>query len=132
MQALLASRKASPADPPNPYAFFACVLSPTRELAVQICQQFSALGAGIGVKCVAGSTANQSEINDLTIDGNTTPEESHDDRWNKDDEVESANLKIFSVTSIKALDYIFHINAYFNLVHFDCLYFSLKRMQMIN
>nr|GMC63584.1 DEAD-box ATP-dependent RNA helicase 10-like [Ipomoea batatas] len=36
-----------------PQAFFACVLSPTRELAIQISQQFEALGAGIGVKCAA-------------------------------------------------------------------------------
>ncbi|KZV53184.1 DEAD-box ATP-dependent RNA helicase 10 [Dorcoceras hygrometricum] len=35
----------------NPQAFFACVLSPTRELAIQISEQFEALGSGIGVKC---------------------------------------------------------------------------------
>ncbi|KAL3503747.1 hypothetical protein ACH5RR_038196 [Cinchona calisaya] len=34
-----------------PQAFFACVLSPTRELAIQISEQFEALGSGIGVKC---------------------------------------------------------------------------------
>ncbi|PIN02445.1 ATP-dependent RNA helicase [Handroanthus impetiginosus] len=34
-----------------PQAFFACVLSPTRELAIQIAEQFEALGSGIGVKC---------------------------------------------------------------------------------
>ncbi|KAL1538906.1 DEAD-box ATP-dependent RNA helicase 10 [Salvia divinorum] len=34
-----------------PQAFFACVLSPTRELAIQIAEQFEALGAGIGLKC---------------------------------------------------------------------------------
>ncbi|XP_050223063.1 DEAD-box ATP-dependent RNA helicase 10 [Mercurialis annua] len=33
-------------------AFFACVLSPTRELAIQIAEQFEALGSDIGVKCV--------------------------------------------------------------------------------
>ncbi|KAG5252494.1 DEAD-box ATP-dependent RNA helicase [Salix suchowensis] len=32
--------------------FFVCVLSPTRELAIQIAEQFEALGSGIGVKCV--------------------------------------------------------------------------------
>ncbi|KAG8641047.1 DEAD-box ATP-dependent RNA helicase 10 [Manihot esculenta] len=32
-------------------AFFACVMSPTRELAIQIAEQFEALGSGIGVKC---------------------------------------------------------------------------------
>ncbi|EEF48776.1 DEAD-box ATP-dependent RNA helicase 10 [Ricinus communis] len=32
-------------------AFFACVLSPTRELAIQIAEQFEALGSDIGVKC---------------------------------------------------------------------------------
>ncbi|WCJ31285.1 ATP-dependent rRNA helicase RRP3 [Euphorbia peplus] len=32
-------------------AFFACVLSPTRELAIQIAEQFEALGSGVGVKC---------------------------------------------------------------------------------
>lgn len=37
----------------SPQPFIACVLSPTRELAIQICQQFEALGAGIGVKCAA-------------------------------------------------------------------------------
>lgn len=31
-------------------AFFACVLSPTRELAIQISEQFEALGSGIGLK----------------------------------------------------------------------------------
>ncbi|KAK9991884.1 hypothetical protein SO802_026869 [Lithocarpus litseifolius] len=35
----------------SPQPFFACVLSPTRELAIQIAEQFEALGAGIGVKC---------------------------------------------------------------------------------
>ncbi|XP_075498670.1 DEAD-box ATP-dependent RNA helicase 10 [Primulina tabacum] len=35
----------------NPQAFFACVLSPTRELAIQISEQFEALGSGFGVKC---------------------------------------------------------------------------------
>ncbi|XP_071911905.1 DEAD-box ATP-dependent RNA helicase 10-like isoform X2 [Coffea arabica] len=34
-----------------PQPFFACVLSPTRELAIQISEQFEALGSGIGVKC---------------------------------------------------------------------------------
>ncbi|KAL5989609.1 DEAD-box ATP-dependent RNA helicase 10 [Asimina triloba] len=34
-----------------PQAFFACVLSPTRELAIQIAEQFEALGSDIGVKC---------------------------------------------------------------------------------
>ncbi|KAH6774675.1 RNA helicase family protein [Perilla frutescens var. hirtella] len=33
-----------------PQAFFACVMSPTRELAIQIAEQFEALGAGIGLK----------------------------------------------------------------------------------
>ncbi|KAL5061978.1 hypothetical protein RYX36_023715 [Vicia faba] len=31
--------------------FFACVMSPTRELAFQIAEQFQALGSKIGVKC---------------------------------------------------------------------------------
>ncbi|XP_019233431.1 PREDICTED: DEAD-box ATP-dependent RNA helicase 10-like isoform X2 [Nicotiana attenuata] len=35
----------------SPHAFFACVLSPTRELAIQIAEQFEALGSGVGVKC---------------------------------------------------------------------------------
>lgn len=35
-------------DTPQP--FFALVLSPTRELAIQISEQFEALGAGIGVR----------------------------------------------------------------------------------
>ncbi|MQL73926.1 hypothetical protein Taro_006259 [Colocasia esculenta] len=35
----------------NQQPFFACVLSPTRELAIQIAEQFEALGSGIGVKC---------------------------------------------------------------------------------
>ncbi|KAJ6837554.1 DEAD-box ATP-dependent RNA helicase 10 [Iris pallida] len=35
----------------NPQPFFACVLSPTRELAIQISEQFEALGSGIGLKC---------------------------------------------------------------------------------
>ncbi|OAY78096.1 DEAD-box ATP-dependent RNA helicase 10 [Ananas comosus] len=35
----------------KPQPFFACVLSPIRELAIQISEQFEALGSGIGVKC---------------------------------------------------------------------------------
>lgn len=35
----------------TPKAFFACVLAPTRELAIQIAEQFEALGSGIGVRC---------------------------------------------------------------------------------
>lgn len=35
----------------KPQALFALVLSPTRELAIQISEQFEALGAGIGVRC---------------------------------------------------------------------------------
>ncbi|BBN09495.1 ATP-dependent RNA helicase DDX47/RRP3 [Marchantia polymorpha subsp. ruderalis] len=35
----------------KPQALFACILSPTRELAIQIAEQFEALGSGIGVKC---------------------------------------------------------------------------------
>jgi len=34
----------------KPQAFFSLVLSPTRELAIQIAEQFEALGSGIGVK----------------------------------------------------------------------------------
>ncbi|KAF3784256.1 DEAD-box ATP-dependent RNA helicase 10 [Nymphaea thermarum] len=37
----------------QPEAFFACVLSPTRELAIQICEQFQALGSGIGLRCIS-------------------------------------------------------------------------------
>jgi len=35
----------------EPSDLFACVLSPTRELAYQISQQFEALGSSIGVRC---------------------------------------------------------------------------------
>uniref|UniRef100_A0A0E0GRK5 RNA helicase n=1 Tax=Oryza nivara TaxID=4536 RepID=A0A0E0GRK5_ORYNI len=35
----------------KPQALFACVLSPTRELAFQIGQQFEALGSAIGLSC---------------------------------------------------------------------------------
>ena len=35
----------------NPQRLYALVLTPTRELAYQISEQFEALGAGIGVKC---------------------------------------------------------------------------------
>ncbi|MCO5609992.1 hypothetical protein L7F22_064227 [Adiantum nelumboides] len=35
----------------HPQPLFACVLSPTRELAIQIAEQFEALGSGIGLKC---------------------------------------------------------------------------------
>ncbi|XP_059437793.1 DEAD-box ATP-dependent RNA helicase 10-like [Corylus avellana] len=35
----------------SPHAFFACALSPTRELAIQIAEQFKALGSGFGLKC---------------------------------------------------------------------------------
>ncbi|CAL4912276.1 unnamed protein product [Urochloa decumbens] len=33
------------------HSFFACVLSPTRELAIQIAEQFEALGSAIGLRC---------------------------------------------------------------------------------
>lgn len=36
----------------SPQAFFACVLAPTRELAYQISEQFTALGSTIGLRCV--------------------------------------------------------------------------------
>nr|CAD7260083.1 unnamed protein product [Timema shepardi] len=35
----------------NPQRYFALILTPTRELAFQIAEQFEALGASIGVKC---------------------------------------------------------------------------------
>lgn len=35
----------------NPARIFALILTPTRELAYQISEQFEALGASIGVKC---------------------------------------------------------------------------------
>ena len=35
----------------DPQPLFACVLAPTRELAYQISEQFSALGSTIGVRC---------------------------------------------------------------------------------
>lgn len=35
----------------NPQRYFAVVLTPTRELAYQISEQFEALGAAIGIKC---------------------------------------------------------------------------------
>ncbi|CAH1426206.1 unnamed protein product [Lactuca virosa] len=47
LQALLA---AAAAVPPVQHAFFACVLSPTRELAIQIAEQFEALGSSISLK----------------------------------------------------------------------------------
>ncbi|PON71063.1 DEAD-box ATP-dependent RNA helicase [Parasponia andersonii] len=50
----------------SPQAFFACVLSPTRELAIQISEQFEALGSEIGVKCavlVGGVDMVQQAIN---------------------------------------------------------------------
>ncbi|KAL4363575.1 hypothetical protein GQ457_04G037770 [Hibiscus cannabinus] len=45
--------------------FFALVLSPTRELAIQIASQFEALGSGIGLKCavlVGGENIMQQQI----------------------------------------------------------------------
>ncbi|KAI8846930.1 P-loop containing nucleoside triphosphate hydrolase protein [Chytridium lagenaria] len=35
----------------NPQPLFACVMAPTRELAMQIAEQFEALGSTIGVRC---------------------------------------------------------------------------------
>lgn len=35
----------------NPQPFFACVMSPTRELCIQIAEQFEALGSLIGLRC---------------------------------------------------------------------------------
>lgn len=39
----------------SPQAFYACVMAPTRELAVQISEQFEALGSTIGVRYVLES-----------------------------------------------------------------------------
>uniref|UniRef100_A0A804PDH3 DEAD-box ATP-dependent RNA helicase 10 n=1 Tax=Zea mays TaxID=4577 RepID=A0A804PDH3_MAIZE len=44
LQELLSNRQAE-------QSFFACVLSPTRELAIQIAEQFEALGSAIGLRC---------------------------------------------------------------------------------
>ncbi|KAI5074594.1 hypothetical protein GOP47_0010555 [Adiantum capillus-veneris] len=46
------------------HPFFASVLSPTRELAIQIGQQFEAMGSGIGLKCavVVGGVDVMSEM----------------------------------------------------------------------
>lgn len=35
----------------DPHPLFACILAPTRELAIQISEQFEALGSSIGVRC---------------------------------------------------------------------------------
>lgn len=35
----------------NPQRFYALILTPTRELAFQIGEQFEALGASVGIKC---------------------------------------------------------------------------------
>lgn len=35
----------------NPKSLFACVILPTRDLALQVAEQFEALGASIGVRC---------------------------------------------------------------------------------
>ncbi|KAI7729262.1 hypothetical protein M8C21_028440 [Ambrosia artemisiifolia] len=37
-------------DKHTKHAFFACVLSPTRELAIQIAEQFEALGSSVGLR----------------------------------------------------------------------------------
>lgn len=57
IQALLDSTQHPP--------FFGCVLSPTRELAIQIAEQFEALGADIGLRTavlVGGVDMNQQQI----------------------------------------------------------------------
>ncbi|XP_062009870.1 DEAD-box ATP-dependent RNA helicase 10-like isoform X1 [Rosa rugosa] len=50
----------------SPQPFFALVLSPTRELALQIDQQFQALGPGIGAKSVA-LVGGESEVQQSTV-----------------------------------------------------------------
>ncbi|XP_048499347.1 DEAD-box ATP-dependent RNA helicase 10-like isoform X1 [Beta vulgaris subsp. vulgaris] len=52
-------------DAKSPQPFFGCVLSPTRELAIQIAEQFEALGASIGLRTavlVGGVDINQQQI----------------------------------------------------------------------
>ncbi|GJN14426.1 hypothetical protein PR202_gb01249 [Eleusine coracana subsp. coracana] len=58
MQALLEQRK----------SFFACVLSPTRELAIQISEQFQALESSIGVVCtvLVGGADRMQQVISLT------------------------------------------------------------------
>ncbi|XP_021745705.1 DEAD-box ATP-dependent RNA helicase 10-like [Chenopodium quinoa] len=49
----------------SPQPFFGCVLLPTRELAIQIAEQFEALGASIGLRTavlVGGVDMNQQQI----------------------------------------------------------------------
>ncbi|KAI3699469.1 hypothetical protein L2E82_43806 [Cichorium intybus] len=43
----------------DPQTFFVCVLSPTRELAIQIAEQFEALGSSISVKTAVRMEINQ-------------------------------------------------------------------------
>ncbi|KAE8009308.1 hypothetical protein FH972_005754 [Carpinus fangiana] len=57
LQALLESRQ----------AFFACVLSPTRELAIQIADQFEALGSGFGIKSIVLVGGGEAAIMDQYI-----------------------------------------------------------------
>ena len=35
----------------SPQPFYACIMSPTRELCLQIATQFEALGSTVGLKC---------------------------------------------------------------------------------
>ncbi|KNA17551.1 hypothetical protein SOVF_078560 [Spinacia oleracea] len=52
-------------DEKSPQPFFGCVLSPTRELAFQIAEQFEALGASIGLRTsvlVGGVDMNQQQL----------------------------------------------------------------------
>ncbi|KNA07182.1 hypothetical protein SOVF_174220 isoform A [Spinacia oleracea] len=52
-------------DEKSPQPFFGCVLSPTRELAIQISEQFEALGASIGLRTavlVGGVDMNQQQL----------------------------------------------------------------------
>ena len=51
----------------NPQRLFALVLTPTRELAYQISEQFEALGASIGVKC-GKEELTETNLNRLVMD----------------------------------------------------------------
>lgn len=99
----------------NPQPYFACVLAPTRELAYQISEQFTALGSTIGVRCVV--LVGGMDMMEQSIALSKRPHIIVATPGRLQDHLE--NTKGFSLRSLKYL--VSH------LIHYDInLYFSIS------
>lgn len=100
----------------NPQGLFACVLAPTRELAVQISAQFEALGVGMGVRCAVIIGGAEDRVTQaITLAKRpyiivATPGRLHD---------HIKSTKGFSLSSLKFLVSEVNLTALFSLNRYD-------------